>query len=121
MKTPAGIITRYAYWPDGTRRSATTASGGVDHTITYHYTTAGQLANDTYTGAAAGAWRPGHRHRLLPAGGQPRGPHPLDTAGTGPATIQATGPGTGYYLTDAHGSVTAMIDARAGHRQLRLR
>ncbi len=109
VKTAAGITTMYLYWPDGTRRSATT-TGGTAHAITYHYTTSGQIADETYTGAAAGASGPDtvtssyllavHREaRTLQA-----------ATGNGPATAQDTGPGTGYYLSDAHGSVEALVD-----------
>ena len=41
VTTPAGVTTSYAYWPDRTRRTATTTAGGVAHVITYHYATAG--------------------------------------------------------------------------------
>jgi RHS repeat-associated protein len=101
VTTPAGTTTRYTYWPDGSRRAATTVAGGVTHTITYHYTTNGELANDTYTGGGAqvtGSY-------LIAAGLAAR---TLDTT-TG--TAQTDGAGTGYYLTDPHGTVLAMIDA----------
>ena len=53
--TAAGVATTYTYWPDHTRRTATTTVNGVAHVVTYHYATNGKIANDTYTGAAAGA------------------------------------------------------------------
>jgi RHS repeat-associated protein len=103
VTTPAGITTTYAYWPDGTRRSATTTADGVTHTITYHYATTGPIVNDTYSGGgpavtASYLMAVSREARTLTA-----------ATGTGPGTVQATGAGTGYYLTDAHGSVTAMI------------
>jgi YD repeat-containing protein len=75
VTTPAGITTKYTYWPDGTRRAATTSADGTDHVITYHYATGGQVANDTYTGAAAGTAGPAivTASYLVAAG---RGPHP---------------------------------------------
>jgi RHS repeat-associated protein len=93
VTTPAKVTTYYAYWPDGTRRTATTTAGGTSHVITYHYATSGQIANDTYTGGGPAITA----SYLLAAGREAR---TLDTA--------STSAGTGYYLTDAHGSVTAM-------------
>jgi RHS repeat-associated protein len=63
-----------------------------------------------YTGAAAGAGGPDTvtASYLLAVNREAR--TLLDATGTSPGTSQTTGPGTGYYLTDAHGSVTAMID-----------
>ncbi len=117
VTTPAGVTTSYTYWPDHTRRTATTTAGGVAHVITYHYATTGGIANDTYTGGGPATITASYLT------GVNREARTLTTAtGNGPGTVQATGPGTGYYLADAHGSVTAMIDDhRTGHRQLRLR
>ena len=103
VTTPAGAVTSYAYWPDRTLRSATTtASGGATTTTTFHDNTAGQIVNDTYTDGTSPAVTGSY---LIGLGREARA---LITAGTGPA--QTTGPGTGYYVTDAHGSVQAMID-----------
>jgi RHS repeat-associated protein len=110
VTTPAGTTTSYTYWPDHTRRTATTTVNGVTHVITYHYAINGKIANDTYTGAAAGATGPDTitASYLLAVNREAR---TLATSTNGgPVTAQTTGPGTGYYLTDAHGSVTAMID-----------
>jgi RHS repeat-associated protein len=104
VTTPAQVTTSYTYWPDHTRRTATTTVNGVAHVITYHYATTGAIANDTYTGGG-----PAVTASYL--AGVNREARTLDTAtGTGPGTIEATGPGTGYYLADAHGSSAAMID-----------
>ena len=105
VSTPAGVTTSYTYWPDHTRRTATTTAGGVTHVITYHYATTGGIANDTYTGGGPATVTASYLT------GVNREARTLTTAaGNGPGTVQATGPGTGYYLADAHGSVTAMID-----------
>ncbi|WP_158717997.1 RHS repeat domain-containing protein [Streptomyces sp. NRRL F-2664] len=45
-----GTRTEYAYWPDGSRKSSTTTSpAGEKHTVLFHYTPAGDIANDTHT------------------------------------------------------------------------
>ena len=105
VTTPGGVTTSYTDWPDRTRRSATTTVGGVAHVITYHYATTGAITNDTYTGGGPATITASYLT------GVNREARTLTTAtGNGPGTVQDTGPGTGYYLTDAHGSVTAMID-----------
>jgi RHS repeat-associated protein len=105
VTTPAGIPISYTYWPDRTRRSATTTVGGVAHVITYHYATTGGITNDTYTGGGPATITASYLT------GVNREARTLATVtGNGPGTVQDTGPGTGYYLADAHGSVTAMID-----------
>jgi RHS repeat-associated protein len=106
VTTPAGITTVYTYWPDHTRRTATTTVGGVAHVITYHYATNGKIANDTYTGGGTDTVTASY---LMGVNREAR--TLLASTGTGPGAAQTTGPGTGYYLTDAHGSVIAMIDA----------
>jgi RHS repeat-associated protein len=109
VTTPAKVTTSYTYWPDGTRRTAATTTGGVTHTITYHYATSGQISNDTYTGGGPAVTA----SYLLAVNREARTLATTTTGtgtGTGQATAQTTGAGTGYYLTDAHGSVTAMID-----------
>ena len=103
--TPAGITTRYTYWPDHTRRTATTTGGGP----TPSRTTTPPRARSPMRPTPAAA--PGHGDLVLPTGRASRGPHPDQAAtGNGPATAQDTGPGTGYYLSDAHGSVEALVD-----------
>ena len=105
VTTPAGVTTRYAYWPDHTRRTATTTVGGVAHVVTYHYATTGGITNDTYTGGGPATITASYLT------GVNREARTLTSAtGNGPGASQDTGPGTGYYLTDAHGSVTAMIE-----------
>lgn len=107
VTTAAGITTSYTYWPDHTRRAATTTAGGVAHTTTYHYATSGPISNDTYTGGGPATVTASY---LLAVNREARSL--VTTAGgIGIGTVQTTGAGTGYYLTDAHGSVTAMIDA----------
>ena len=95
------MTTSYTYWPDHTRRTATTTTGGVGHTTTYHYATDGKIADETYAGGGPAVTAT----YLLAVNREAR---TLDTAA---GAAQDTGAGTGYYLTDAHGSVTAMIDA----------
>ena len=107
VTTPAGVTTSYTYWPDRTWRSATTTTtvGGVAHVITYHYATTGGITNDTYTGGGPATITASYLT------GVNREARTLTTVtGNGPGTVQDTGPGTGYYLVDAHGSVSAMID-----------
>jgi RHS repeat-associated protein len=101
VTTRAGVTTSYTYWPDHTRSTATTTTGGVGHTITYHYATDGKIADETYAGGGSAVTAT----YLL---GVNREARTLDTAA---GAAQDTGAGTGYYLTDAHGSVTTMIDA----------
>jgi len=101
VTTHAGVTTSYTYWPDHTRRTATTTTGGVGHTITYHYATDGKIADETYAGGGSAVTAT----YLM---GVNREARTLDTAA---GAAQDTGVGTGYYLTDAHGSVTTMIDA----------
>lgn len=103
VTTAKGITTRYTYWPDGTRRAAITTADGVDHTITYHYAPGGKIANDSYTGGGPEVTA----SYLMAVGREAR---TLATGTGGTVTAQTSGPGTGYYLTDAHASVTAMID-----------
>ena len=100
VTTKAGVTTGYTYWPDHTRRTAATTTGGVGHTTTYHYATDGKMADETYAGGGPAVTAT----YLLAVNREAR---TLDTAA---GAAQDTGPGTGYYLTDAHGSVTAMID-----------
>jgi RHS repeat-associated protein len=105
VSTPAGVTTKYTYWPDDTRRTATTTVDGVAHVITYHYATTGGITNDSYTGGGPATVTASYLT------GVNREARTLTTVtGNGPGTVQDTGPGTGYYLTDAHGSVVAMID-----------
>ena len=105
VSTPAGISTSYTYWPDHTRRTATTVVNGVAHTITYHYATTGGIINDSYAGGGPAIITASYLT------GVNREARTLTTVtGNGPGTVQDTGPGTGYYLTDAHGSVIAMVD-----------
>ncbi len=105
VTTPAGVTTSYTYWPDHTRRTATTTVDGVAHVITYHYATTGGIINDTYTGGGPATITASYLT------GVNREARTLTTiTGNAPGRVQDTGPGTGYYLTDAHGSVVAMID-----------
>jgi RHS repeat-associated protein len=99
VTTPTGAVIRYAYWPDHTLRSATTTAGQA--TATFHDNTAGQIANDTYTDGSGPAVTGSY---LIGLGREARALIPS----TGPA--QTTGPGTGYYLVDPHGSVQALVD-----------
>jgi RHS repeat-associated protein len=105
VSTPAGVTTSYAYWPDHTRRAATTTVGGVAHVITYHYATTGGITNDSYAGGGPATITASYLT------GVNREARTLTTVtGNGPGTVQDTGPGTGYYLDDAHGSAVATID-----------
>ena len=73
----------------------------MGHTTTYHYATDGKIADESYAGGGPAVTAT----YLLAVNREAR---TLDTAA---GAAQDTGAGTGYYLTDAHGSVTAMIDA----------
>ena len=106
VTTPAGVTTTYTYWPDRTRRAATTVADGITHLTTYHYATTGRIANDAYTGGGPAVTA----SYLLAVNREAR--TLVTTGSTGPAAAQTAGAGTGYYLTDAHGSVIALIDSQ---------
>ena len=113
---PNGSKTVYAYWPDGTRRSAsTTGADGRKSTISFHYGTDGNLVNDTTADAATGSGTATTASYLLTAGREARTLLP-GTATTGAASDIAnspitTGIGVGYYLRDRHSSVTGLVDS----------
>jgi RHS repeat-associated protein len=105
----------YTYWPDGTRRSTTTASAaGGTSTSTFHYGCDGTLVNDTTADATTGASATTASY-LITAGREARTLQPgTTTVGTVPNGASApvvTGTGTGYLLRDRHSSVTALVDA----------
>ena len=105
----------YTYWPDGTRRSTTTASAaGGTSTSTFHYGCDGTLVNDTTANATTGASATTASY-LITAGREARTLQPgTTTVGTVPNGASApvvTGTGTGYLLRDRHSSVTALVDA----------
>ena len=109
----AGTTTQYTYWPDGTRRAATTTAGGASTTVTYHYGVDQNLANDT---TVTGSGQPVTASYLVAAGREARTLQPGTTA-TGAVASAAdagpqvsTGPAVGYLLTDRHSSVTSMFD-----------
>uniref|UniRef100_UPI0004C7EEED RHS repeat-associated core domain-containing protein n=1 Tax=Streptomyces sp. NRRL F-2664 TaxID=1463842 RepID=UPI0004C7EEED len=94
-----GTRTAYAYWADGSRRSATTtAPDGTASTVLFHYTPDGAIANDTHTGS----------------GGQPRtGAYLTGAAGREARTLTGT-PGAALYLhTDRRGN-TVLETSPAG-------
>ncbi len=111
--TKAGATTTFAYWPDGTRRRATTVDPQTGTTtVTLHYDAQGTLVNDTTTqpsGSATASY-------LLTSGREARTLSPaMLTAGkvatpTAAAPV-TTGSGVGYYLRDRHASVTALVDS----------
>lgn len=102
VSTSAGATTTFAYWPDGTRRRATTVDPTTGTTsVEFHYAPNGTLANDTTTQASGSATA----SYLLTTGREAR---TLDTGTAAPVT---TGTGVGYYLRDRHSSVTALVDA----------
>jgi YD repeat-containing protein len=105
----------YTYWPDGTRRSTTSASAaGGTSTSTFHYGCDGALVNDTTADATTGAAATTASY-LITAGREARTLQPgTTTVGTVPNGAPApvvTGTGTGYLLRDRHSSVTALVDA----------
>jgi len=153
VTTPAGVTTDYGYWPDGSRRDATTTVDNVTHTTSYYYGTDNALADDSYTGGASGTGtvtasylvglhreartldttsgttleaasssgsartatkthRPPRRHQPPHHGkghGKGRGKgHGKGGHGGGVGGASGASDGTGYYLLDAHGSVTAL-------------
>jgi RHS repeat-associated protein len=117
VTTPDGTTITYDYWPDHTLRSATTTAKGVAHTTTFHNNPTGVLANDTYSdgpapaGGAAGAGGVTASYLLAARNRESR--TLVTDGGPGPssaAAVRTTGPGTGYYIRDRHGSVTALID-----------
>jgi RHS repeat-associated protein len=108
----------YTYWPDGTRRSTTTASAADGtSTSTFHYGCDGTLVNDTTADATTDALldRATTASYLITAGREARTLQPGTTmVGTVPSRAPAsvvTGTGTGYLLRDRHSSVTALVDA----------
>ena len=104
----------YTYWPDGIRRSTTTASAADGtSTSTFHYGCDGTLVNDTTADATTGAAATTASY-LITAGREARTLQPgTTTVGTVPSGAPApvvTGTGTGYLLRDRHSSVTALVD-----------
>ena len=101
VTSASGATTTFAYWPDGTRRRASTVTpGGATTSIAYHYAPNGTLANDTTTQASGAATA----SYLLTTGREAR----TLQSGTNAVT---TGAGVGYYLRDRHDSVTALVDS----------
>ena len=121
--TVGGATTSYGYWPDGSRRQATTTgpsgTGGNNAgptTLTYHYGPDGTLVNDstddstttgTTTVTASYLLTAGREARTLQAGTTATGALP-----TGAPAPTTTGVGVGYVLRDRHSSVTALVDSR---------
>ena len=121
--TVGGATTSYGYWPDGSRRQATTTgpsgTGGNNAgptTLTYHYGPDGTLVNDstddstttgTTTVTASYLLTAGREARTLQAGTTATGALP-----TGAPAPTTTGAGVGYVLRDRHSSVTALVDSR---------
>ncbi|MFF7182963.1 RHS repeat-associated core domain-containing protein [Streptomyces sp. NPDC008121] len=105
---PGGKTTRYTYWADGTRATATELPpGGTDpgRTTTFHYSPGGLLLNDTHTstdGPAHAQQRAGITASYLMAGTR----HARILTGDGAQQAAATG--EGYLITDRHGSTTAL-------------
>lgn len=117
--TAGGKTTTYGYWPDGSRRQATTAgpTGTTPTTLTYHYGPDGTLVNDstddattptTSTATASYLITGGREARTLQTGTTATGQLPATTI---PAAT-TTGAGVGYVLRDRHSSVTALVDSR---------
>lgn len=111
-----GTQTAYTFWPDGTKRSATTtAPDGSTSTISLHYGPDGTLVNDSTTDSSTGASTAATASYLLTAGREARTLLPgTGTSGkvTGtPAAPVTTGRGVGYYLRDRHTSVTGLLDS----------
>ena len=112
---PDDTTTAYELWPDGTRRSATTAhpDGGTS-TVTYHYGVDGVVLNDSTNDTSTPAGTATTASYLVTAGREAR----TLLAGTAvsglvtgtPAAPIDTGTGVGYYLRDRHTSVTGMVD-----------
>ena len=113
---PNGSTTVYAFWPDGSRRSAkTTGADGRVSTITLHYGTDGNLVNDSTADASTGSGTAATASYLLTTGRDARtllpGTAPSGAVNDTPNTPITTGVGVGYYLRDRHSSVTAQIDS----------
>ncbi|MER7959984.1 RHS repeat-associated core domain-containing protein [Streptomyces sp. NPDC096030] len=119
VTAPDGTLTRYTYWADGTRRSATTGKDGTQTTTVFHYSPAGTLTNDTHTttpGTSTGTGTGTGSQDGSTSSGSGQGTtasylHAATRAArtlTGPGAAEATATGAGYLLTDRHGSTTAL-------------
>ena len=113
VTTAKGVTTTFSYWPDGTRRRASTvdpANGTT--TVDLHYGVDGNLSNDTTTQAGGSA----SASYLISHGREAR---TLQSVSTATGRIKATsapsvttGTGVGYLLRDRHSSVTAIADSQ---------
>ncbi|MER7959592.1 RHS repeat-associated core domain-containing protein [Streptomyces sp. NPDC096030] len=106
---PGGSTTRYTYWADGTRATETltaTPSGTATpgRTTTFHYSPDGTLLNDTHT-STDGSDSTAAASYLLAGTRQAR-------VLTGPGAQQAAAAGSGYLITDRHGSTTALTGSQ---------
>ncbi|MER7959987.1 RHS repeat-associated core domain-containing protein [Streptomyces sp. NPDC096030] len=133
MTAPDGGITRYTYWPDGTRAATTQtpataldsdSAGGTragtaspEHTTVFHYTPDGTLLNDTHTTggsaedadpAAAASAQEATTASYLMAGTR----HARTLTGLGADTAAPSG--AGYLIQDRHGNTTALTAADSG-------
>ncbi|MFF7183548.1 RHS repeat-associated core domain-containing protein [Streptomyces sp. NPDC008121] len=120
MTAPDGAVTRYTYWADGTRATATetpaTAGGASDRevpaepTARFYYSPDGTLLNDTYT---AGPQEQEQAGETATASYLLAGTRHARTL-TGPGAEAATATGAGYLIADRHGSTTALTTADSG-------
>ncbi|MER7959916.1 RHS repeat-associated core domain-containing protein [Streptomyces sp. NPDC096030] len=109
VTTPDGSVTRYTYWADGTRATATAQAGTAlaegsgpapEETSRFYYTPGGTLANDTHTTSTGGQGAATASYLL--AGAR----HARTLTGSGAGGAERTG--AGYLIADRHGNTTAL-------------
>ncbi|MFF7183467.1 RHS repeat-associated core domain-containing protein [Streptomyces sp. NPDC008121] len=114
MSSPAGSTTRYTYWADGTRATATehTANTGTaadsvrERGTLFHYAPDGTLVNDTHTTGPASEGTDENGT----ASAQDKTTASYLIAGTRHARTLTggAGAGAGYLIQDRHGNTTAL-------------
>ncbi|MFF7183147.1 RHS repeat-associated core domain-containing protein [Streptomyces sp. NPDC008121] len=108
VTAPDGKTTRYTYWADGTRSASEETAGGSTALTRFYYSPDGSLLNDTHSTTSGGTDTAGTTASYLMAG--TRQARTL----TGPGADKAAPTGSGYLLTDRHGSTTALTRTDTG-------
>ncbi|MER7958609.1 RHS repeat-associated core domain-containing protein [Streptomyces sp. NPDC096030] len=108
VTAPGGDTTRYSYWADGLRATTEETAGTSTALTRFYYSPDGILLNDAHTSGTGGTGETPTTASYLMAG--TRQARTL----TGPAAGQAAATGSGYLLTDRHGSTTALTSTGSG-------